>query len=376
MKKAIILGFLLFLFPTLWAQEANISQSSSILQENASISPLSFNISKDPEIAEVDYLGTVSQTGGYINQSLHQAFWEQLEKHYTPEQRSELVADLQGSLNLIKAFQMALWESAKISYFGKEIRVTTAFTPLKAQLLNINSPYLSPKTLVKHAEMIIQAASNRQAIDLGAGPFYVTPELIEEHLVGLSGGYERLRLLMDPQWQGTWKEYCLPKIGVRLLSYYAPDEYENNIMEEDEKLSLQTAELSIDSQKQYEVGAINYQKENKRFNHFTQAEKDSYLEALVEEQLAAYKIMTPQISKGLWRGHPFVKGIGTHHNQYVIFMCFFAHDKAIYVKHVSDADLSHANTTFNEFTKRIQIQDPKSKRSEGSALRTYTRVTS
>lgn len=95
----------------------------------------------------------------------------------------------------------------------------------------------------------------------------------------------------------------------------------------------------------------------------------------MNEQFAGYKVTTPHMSKGLWRGHAFAKGIAAYQNFHVIVMCFFVGDKAIYLKQVTDADLSHASTAFNDFTKRIQIMESKTP-SPGGVVRTYTRVAS
>ena len=310
-------------------------------------------------MSESDFFATVNQTGGYINQGLHHAFWQMMESKYTPEQRAQMVSDVQQALDILKAFQTQLWESAKISYSTKQIRPTVEYTPIKARLLQLQSPYFSPKTLVTNGEKIIEAAANREAIDLGAGKYYITPELIEENLIGMRGSYERLKLLMTPVWKGDYKEYPLPKLSVSLLSLYAPDEYEETVSQDDEKMILHLAQLSSDPESFYEIGAVDYQKGHKRFMHFTPQEREAYLQEFVKEQFAGYKVAVPQMSKGLWRGYTYAKGVSAYQHYHVILMCFFVEDKVIYIKHVTDADLSSATTQFNDFTKRLQVIVPK-----------------
>lgn len=329
-----------------------------------------------PALTEADFFSTVNETGGYINQDLHHAFWALIAQKYSPEQQAQMVIDIHQALEVLKAYQTQIWESAKLSYFSKQFRLTLEYTPIKARLLQLQSPYFSPQTLVSNGEKIIEAAANRQALDLGAGNYYITPELIEENLIGMRGSYERLKLLMTPDWRQEYREYPLPKLAVTLLNLYAPDEYEESITQDEEKLVLHTAQFSSEPFSLYEVGSLEYQKGQKRFEHFTHQEREAYLQAFVDEQFAGYKVTSPQMSKGLWRGHAYAKGVSAFDDYHVILMCFFMGDKVLYLKHVTDADLANATSHFNDFTKRLQLMEAKGPSSGGSPLRTYTRTAS
>ncbi|MGD9591718.1 MAG: hypothetical protein AB7V32_04265, partial [Candidatus Berkiella sp.] len=298
---------------------------------------------------------TVNETGGYINQSLHDEFWALLQKKYSEQQRSKIIQDIQSTLEILKEFQALTWKSAKESYFAKSIIKDSEYQPLKEKLEKHQSQYFSPSIIIDNSEKIIQAASTREAIDLGAGKFYITPELIEENLIGIKGSYDRLKLLLLPNWKEEYKEYPLPLINVSLLSLYSPDEYHEMIEHGDEKIDIHIAQLSVDKNTLYELGSVDYQKGDKKFIDFSAQERQIYIEEFVKDQFANYKISQPVLSKGVWRGYEFAKGVASFDTFNIVIMSLFADSKAFYIKFITNANLSQTGSEFNEFTKRVQI---------------------
>jgi len=304
---------------------------------------------------ETEFFAFVNETGGYITKSMHEEFWAILNAKYDDQQRAKIVVDVHNALDIIRDFQFQTWESAKASYFAKMAQKSKDYERLKLQLEKQNSPYFTPQAVIENAEKIIEAASNRFPLDLGAGKFYITPELIQENMVGIKGSYERLKLLLTPEWKDEFKEYILPKEHVSLLSLYSPDEYHETVTHTDEKIDIDIAQLSTDKSSLYEIGAVDYQKGDKKFASFLPEEKEIYIQEFVKEQFAGYKVADPILSRGMWRGYSFAKGVATFDEYNVIVMSFFVDDKALYFKFVSDKNLSLASADFNDFTKRIQI---------------------
>ncbi|MBN9287197.1 MAG: hypothetical protein BGO43_02150 [Gammaproteobacteria bacterium 39-13] len=304
---------------------------------------------------ETEFFATVNETGGYITKELHYAFWERMKQKYDEEQRKKIVDDIQNTLNVLKDFQAQTWKSAKESYFAKKIEKDKDYFTLKDKLEKHKSQYFSPQVIIENSEKIITASATRSSLDLGAGKFYITPELIEENLIGIKGSYERLKILLTPEWKEEYREYLLPKINVSLLSLYAPDEYHELIQHTDEKIDIDIAQLCVDKNAIYELGAVDYQKADKKFVNFTPEEKEIYIQEFVKEQFAGYKINEPLLSKGSWRGYEYAKGIASLDNYNIVIMSMFVADKAFYIKFVTNQNLSSAGTDFNEFTKRIQI---------------------
>lgn len=309
---------------------------------------------------ETEFFAFVNETGGYITKSMHDEFWAILHAKYDDQQRIKIVADVHSALDIIRDFQYQTWESAKASYFGKMVQKSSDYERLKAQLEKQHSPYFTPQAVIENAEKIIEAASNRFPLDLGAGKFYITPELIQENMIGIKGSYERLKLLLTPEWKDEYKEYVLPKEQVSLLSLYSPDEYHESIVHTDEKIDIHIAQLSTDKSSLYEIGAVDYQKGDKKFASFLPEEKEIYIQEFVKEQFAGYKVSEPMLSRGVWRGYSFSKGVASLGEYNVIVMSFFVDDKALYIKFVSDKNLSLASADFNDFTKRIQILEKQS----------------
>src|SRR5262249_18772075 len=163
-------------------------------------------------------------------------------------------------------------------------------------------------------------AATRTALDLGAGKFYITPELIEDNIIGMNGSYERLKVLLTPEWKGAYKEYILPKVKISLLSLYAPDEYHEVVTQGDEIIDMTISQLSVDKNATYEMGSIDYQKDGKKFIDFTPEEKGIYLQAFIRQQFEGYKVDEPQLSKGTWRGYEFSKGIASIDGYNIIIM--------------------------------------------------------
>lgn len=304
---------------------------------------------------ETQFFATVNETGGYINQQLHQEFWEIMKQKYDEEQRSKIVNDIQNTLDVLKEFQAQTWKSAKESYFAKKVEKDTDYFNFKEKLEKHQSQYFSAGTIIDNSEKIIAASAARSAIDLGAGKFYITPELIEENMIGIKGSYERLKLLLTPTWSDEFKEYTLPKINVSLLSLYAPDEYHELIQHGDEQIDIHIAQICVDKNAIYELGSVDYQKADKKFVNFAKEEKDIYIQEFVKEQFAGYKIAEPLLSKGTWRGYEYSKGIASLENFNIVIMSLFVNDRAFYIKYITNSNLSTAGADFNDFTKRIQV---------------------
>lgn len=304
---------------------------------------------------ESQYFAIVNETGGYINETLHGEFWKILQAKYDENQRQKIVADVQGILDLLKEFQVQAWKSAHNSYFAKKIIKTKEYEIFKEKLLQHNSSYFSGPTIVESAEKIIAAGADRTPLDLSSGKIYVTPELIAENMVGVKGSHERLKLLITPQWKGEYKEYIFPKMNISLLSLYSPDEYQELIAQNDEKIEIFIAQLTTDKEAVFEIGSVDYQKGDKKFINFSPSEREIYLQEFIKEQFAGYRIHDPLMSKGAWRGYHFAKGVAGVDDHNVIMMSFFVNNKALYIKYVTTANFSMASTEFNDFTKRIQI---------------------
>lgn len=311
---------------------------------------------KAPATDETDFFAIVNETGGYISHKLHQQFWEMLKAKYSEEKREKFVLDIQSVLGLLKEFQEATWQSAKQSYYAKKQDKSQGYQTLKDQLLKQQTQYFSPQVIVANAEKIITSSAERSPLDLGAGNFYITPELIEENLIGIKGSYERLKLLLSPTWKEEYKEYTLPKMALSILSLYPPDEYQEFFSHNDETVNIHVSQLCVDKNSIYEMGAVDYQKGDKKFSHFSPEERTIYMQEFVKEQFAGYKINDPLLSKGTWRGFEYVKGMGSIENYHIVILNLFPNDKALYIKYVTEGDLTLANSNFNDFMKRIQIE--------------------
>lgn len=304
---------------------------------------------------ETEFFSIVNETGGYINHDLHSEFWVTLKRKYNDEQRKEIVNDIQNTLDILKAFQAKTWQTAKESYQKKQVTTDAEFENLKSKLVQHPSHYFSPKIIVENSEKIIAASASRNPLDLGAGKFYITPEIIDENMVGIKGSHERLRLLISPEWKDEYKEYALPVMQISLLALYPPDEYHEVISHFDEKIDIHIAQLCVAKNAIYELGSVDYQKGDKKFVDFTPEEREIYIQEFVKEQMAGYKIMNPMLSKGSWRDFNYAKAIGSMDDYNIIIMSLFVNSKALYIKYVTNGNLSVAGADFNEFTKRIQI---------------------
>ncbi|MBS0286968.1 MAG: hypothetical protein JSR17_06715 [Proteobacteria bacterium] len=319
------------------------------------------NQATQPQVQdETEFFAIVNETGGYITATLHHDFWRLMQQKYNQDQQNQIVRDIQATLEVLKEFQALTWKSAKDSYFAKSIVKDSEYQHVKEKLEKQHSQYFSPQIIIENSEKIIAASSAHSALDLGAGKFYITPELIEENLIGIKGSYDRLKLLLMPTWKEEYKEYTLPLVNVSLLSLYAPDEYHEVIQHGDEQIDIHIAQLCVDKNAIYELGSVDYQKGDKRFVNFSPEERQIYIQEFVREQFAGYKIAEPLLSKGSWRGYEYVKGIASLDNYNIVIMSLFADSKAFYIKYVTNTNLSLAGAEFNDFTKRIQVlESPK-----------------
>lgn len=304
---------------------------------------------------ETQYFALVNETGGYLTEALHQKFWELMQTKYSAPKSKQIAQEILNALDLIKAFQIKTWESAKESYYAKQPRKVAGYDKLQEQLATLTSPYFASPAILENAEKIIEAAALRTAVDLGIGKVYITPELIEENTIGIKGGYDRLKVLLTPDWKEEYKEYVLPLLNISLLSLYAPDEYHETIAHGEEKIDMHIMQLSTQANAVYEIGSVAYQKGDKKIENFTAEEKEIYLQEFLKEQFIGYRENAPVITQGDWRGFQFFKGASALDQQSVIIMGMMVNNKALYIKYVTDTPLSLASDDFNEFTKRLQI---------------------
>ncbi|MBS0290610.1 MAG: hypothetical protein JSS07_11330 [Proteobacteria bacterium] len=312
-------------------------------------------ISNSAASQEMTYFSTVNETGGYITEKLHQDFWEMMKNKYDKEQSAKIVNDIKLTLDILKDFQAQTWKMAKTSYFARNIMKDETYLFLKEKLEKQNSAFFPSSVIIDNAEKIVTAAASRTAVDLGAGKFYITPELIEENVVGIKGSYERLNILLNPLWQKEYREYALPKINISLLSLYSPDEYHELIQQGDEQVDIHIAQLCVDKNATYEIGSIDYQKGDKKFANFTPEEKKIYIQEFVKQQFAGYSVAEPLMSIGDWRGYEYLKGVAALGNFNIVIMSLFMDSKAFYIKYITSNNLASAGSEFNEFTKRIQL---------------------
>lgn len=301
------------------------------------------------------YFAEVNETGGYVTQKLHEGFWNLMRLKYDEKTCEELAIKTIETLEVLKNFQQVTWESARLSYFNKMIEKTNDYEELKDRLNAQGSNYFSPQSIIEHSSKIILAAATRNPLDLGNGKFYITPELIEENLIGIQGSFERLKMLMTPLWKNEYKEYILPKLSVSLLSLYAPDQYHEMISHNDESINIYIAQLNTDKDTTYEIGSVDYKKGDRVFNDFSAEEKMIYIQEFIREQFLGYRIESPTLNTGTWRGYHFVKGAASVDNFNVMIMSMMVQNKAFYIKLVTKMHIPLANTDFNDFIKRIQI---------------------
>jgi hypothetical protein len=323
------------------------------------VSPFAYAEGADlPQQDEAAFFSEVNETGGYVTQKLHQAFWDLMQSKYDEKTRDDIALKTIETLEVLKDFQRATWESAKASYFGQKIEKTTDYDELKRRLNGQGSHYFSPDAIIEHSGRIIDAASSRNALDLGGGKFYITPELIEENLIGIQGSFERLKMLMTPMWTGEFKEYLLPRLNASILALYSPDQYHEVITHNDESIDIYIAQLHTDKHSTYEIGSVDYTKGDKHFNDFSNEEKEIYIREFINDQFLSYRIENPILSKGMWRGYHFVKGVASVDDFNVVIMSMMVQNKAFYIKLVTKMHIPLANADFNDFTKRLQILEP------------------
>ena len=319
---------------------------------------------------ESEYFNIVNKTGGYVTPSLHQEFWDLLRLKYDEKRRNHIASDLQKALDVLRSFQAHTWQSAKESYFAKKIEKSREYVLFKEMLEKQQSPYFSPQSMLDYSEKIIEASALRIPLDWDNEKIYVTPEYIEENRVGLPGGYERLKLLLNPVWKEDLKEYILPHIYVSLLALYPPDEYHEVISHENEKMDIHLAQLTTSTHSVYEIGSLDYQNEDKKFSRLNAEEKQQYRKEFIKEQFASFGVTEPTVSQGDWRGNEFSKGMASFNQYNIIIMNFFVNDKAMYIKYITDSNPVQASADFLEFTKRIQLLErPKTVETSGPIRR-------
>jgi len=168
-----------------------------------------------------EILRTAIGADGWLTEGMHQEFWAAvpLAIKSDPKAIAALTSYLdRSSVNALR-FQRATWSSIKLTLAAKRVTKTPDYETAKEEIRASSLPQerVGAERGVRNADAMLEAAATGRSMSGPNGPFYVTEEMTEQVLAGLSGSFHRYRKLSNPTWIYKPEEHSYPNEHIRIL---------------------------------------------------------------------------------------------------------------------------------------------------------------
>lgn len=198
---------------------------AAILLVIAGISSPALSRTLPPSLSErqLEILRTVRSVDGYVNEELHREFWALMPEVVRDDPAvPELMDDLLAEVNDARQdFQKHTWLSARESLRAGKVVRTPEYVQASeaARTASANLGYRESLTSsIASAERLIVAAANGTPLDAAGGRTFITEDLIERVLSGISASEFRFSKLIEQPWDGSLTQFDYPEAHVSMLA--------------------------------------------------------------------------------------------------------------------------------------------------------------
>lgn len=167
-------------------------------------------------------MAIVRASDGYIDQSLHDEFWDLMPSGFEDEIGREIARMLTGDVAQHRHnFIEESWLSARASLEAGRLVRSPGYLAAREAVLNASSNPGYQATIaesVENGDMLIEAAATGRPLQTRSGPMYVNLDLVEEVVASIEASEERVRRLIRPEWDEGLREYRYPDVHVAILA--------------------------------------------------------------------------------------------------------------------------------------------------------------
>ena len=172
---------------------------------------------------QLEILQAVRAADGYINEELHDEFWQLFPSFVRAEPEfPRMLADLLGDVSGPRQeFQRQTWLSARGSLeAGQIVRTPAYIASLEAlRTASTNPGYRDGvENSIASAERLLIAAATGQPVEVRDDRTFVTEDLIEQVLSGIEASEFRFAKLVSPVWNGSLTQFDYPQAHVSVLA--------------------------------------------------------------------------------------------------------------------------------------------------------------
>jgi len=210
---------------------------------------------------KLEIIKIVMNTEGFITESIHKEFWNGLEGKLNPKDFKFLDEMILFSQKL----QQKIWRSVLIS-LEKNIHYKSdrlkKLIKIAETIYGKNSKQMQEN--ISKIDNIINLAVEKKPLYIHGNATYITADKANEVLSGLSAAFERIELLLDPNWNPQYKERKISDEVKLLWNLPLTKKIENiRLNNKEKKLITYTSTISENSMIAISVIKSNTKKDTK-----------------------------------------------------------------------------------------------------------------
>lgn len=159
---------------------------------------------------------TVVNVDGYLDQKLHDEFWEAIYSTGASSNEVKQFLDELIDLDQVLEYPYEGWVSVKRSYELRSIYRSKKLDSLEKELeRKLGNYFIEAK---RNTASLLVAAANRTPMEARGQTFYVSAEMINQVLNGFKNSKERLSNLLNPNWRQSVTEQVIADMNLKLLT--------------------------------------------------------------------------------------------------------------------------------------------------------------
>jgi hypothetical protein len=176
----------------------------------------------DLSVRQAEIARFVRSVEGYIDKELYDEFWALMPTEMKLPANRKLIRDFLTEVSFEREkFMTEAWLSAKASLAAKRLVKTDGYIAAQKAAFTVSntSGYQSKiRESVESGERLIAAAANGTPLDTPGGKTFITIDLVERVLSGITASEFRIAKLVSPSWDEQVIEFRYPEAHVSVLA--------------------------------------------------------------------------------------------------------------------------------------------------------------
>ncbi|QOR61297.1 hypothetical protein ACM66Z_07530 [Sulfurovum sp. ST-21] len=160
---------------------------------------------------QMNLIKVVINTEGFINEDLYNEFWKGIKTYKLNQESRKLIEE---EMIFVQQIQFEIWNSALESIKQKKVYKTEKLKKLiqKAYTLFSKNPtydYKQIQSSIDKIDILLNSAVDQTPYYANGNVIYITQDLVNQVLSGLDASIERIKMLIEPNWNPIVKERYL-----------------------------------------------------------------------------------------------------------------------------------------------------------------------